>query len=92
MFTMYTICAYNKNIGSLLLVDCACYTQYKKAEKFRELLDNRKSYMGCLTYVSLKRNRINHMSVPIMLGSKLDYLIRGEEECLKTYVQWGCFC
>lgn len=71
-------------------MDCSCYGAYKEYKTFLKLvIDDRGSYMGCLCYKSHKKKRINHTSVPIMLGSYLDWCIRGEEECLKSRSLWG---
>jgi hypothetical protein len=45
--------------------------------------------MGCICYESKERKRIAHQSVPIVLGSYIDFLIRGERLVIDTRAQWG---
>lgn len=90
-FETYILCSYNKIFAKHLLIDCPeCYKDYNTPEKFIEtIITNRGSYMACICYESNVRNRIGHKSVPIMLGSYLDFRIRGEAEVLASRAQWG---
>lgn len=75
-----------------LMTNCPCYKKYSTREAFIEnIIDKRGSYMACLCYESTVRNRKSHLSVPIMLGSYLDYLIRGREALEECRAQWGLF-
>lgn len=89
-FETYILCSYNKLFASKLLVDCDCYNDYRLPEKFVEsIITNRGSYMACICYESNIRNRISHKSVPIMLGSYIDWCIRGHDEVLLSRTLWG---
>lgn len=73
-----------------ILVNCECYERYRKREAFiHNVITLRSSYMACLCYYANARKRINHRSVPIVLGSYIDYLIRGKEAILECRAQWG---
>jgi hypothetical protein len=73
-----------------LMIDCRCYDIYKDPETFkREVIIKRKSYVACLCYFFETRKRINHCTVPIILGSYLDYRIRGLSAVLECRAQWG---
>lgn len=75
-----------------LMTNCSCYHKYSTREAFVEnIIDKRGSYMACLCYESTVRNRKSHTSVPIMLGSYLDYLIRGRDALQECRAQWGLF-
>ena len=85
-----TLCSYNKQFANKLLIDCPCYDVYKDEETFIEkIITQRKSYMACLCYKSNTKKRINHLSVPIIIGSRLDWCIRGEEMLKKSRILWG---
>lgn len=71
-------------------MDCKDYDMYRGDGFIRNVILSRDSYLCCLTYKK-QRNRTNHRTVPIMLGSYLDYQIRGAEEVLKSQLFWGCF-
>lgn len=88
-FETYLLCSYNYLFKDHILVNCLDYEKYKSPEKFIEnVIKNRGSYMACICYESIQRNRINHVSVPILLGSLLDFQIRGEKAVLETRAQW----
>lgn len=73
-----------------ILVDCECYDRYRTKEAFvRNVIEHRSSYMACLCYYANARKRINHRTVPIVLGSYIDYLIRGKDAILECRAQWG---
>lgn len=84
------LCSYNHQMRDLLLVDCECYDLYRTREAFmRTVIAERRSYMACLCYCSKSRKRINHRTVPIVLGSYIDYTIRGYEAVRECREQWG---
>lgn len=73
-----------------ILVNCECYEKYRTREAFIDnVITSRTSYMACLCYYANARKRINHRSVPIVLGSYIDYLIRGKDAVLECRAQWG---
>lgn len=77
-------------IGKRLMIDCKCYDDYRDEERFIErVINERKSYFACITYASETRRRIGHKSVPIMLGSYIDYRIRGKAAVERSRAQWG---
>lgn len=89
LFNVYLLCSYNKYFDNIM-VDCPCYSIYKKPEDFiQNVIENRDSYMGCLCYVSSKRNRIAHRSIPIVIGSYVDFRIRGIEAVRESAPLWG---
>jgi hypothetical protein len=91
LFEAYLLSSYNYNVGSLLLLNCVdCYNRYRNADIFKTtIIDNRGSYMGCLQYESSIRTRITHCSVPIMIGSYIDFCIRGAETVIENRALWG---
>lgn len=89
-FEAYLLCSYNAQIGTRLLVDCDCYADYAVEELFIErIINERKSYLACITYDSQTRKRVGHRSIPIMLGSYIDYRIRGKAAVERSRAQWG---
>lgn len=89
LFNVYLLCSYNKHFENFM-IDCKCYDIYRTEDAFNEsVILNRGSYMGCLCYESLVRNRIGHKSVPIMLGSYIDFRIRGREAVVASAPLWG---
>lgn len=89
-FDTYFLCSYNYQMRKLLLVDCKCYDAYRTPESFQQrVIENRNSYMACLCYYSKARKRINHRTVPIILGSYIDFLIRGLDAVIECREQWG---
>lgn len=97
MFRNYYLLTYNKNIGKNLLHNCQCYkTDYADEEYFVEnTIRQQKSYMGCLCEIindgQTSRTRIAHKSVPIMIGSYIDFCVRGKDIVERDYSQWGAF-
>lgn len=84
------LCSYNHQMRDLLLIDCECYESYRTKEAFyRTVVTERRSYMACLCYCSKSRKRINHRTVPIVLGSYIDYTIRGYAAVRECREQWG---
>lgn len=74
------------------MIDCKCYEDYKHEQRFIErVINERKSYMACITYASESRRRIGHKWVPVMLGSYIDYRIRGKAAVEKSRAQWCAF-
>lgn len=91
-FELYLLCSYNENIGNRLHTNCHHYLRYKTEQAFKtNVVDQRGSYMGCFIYESNSRKRINHLSVPIMFGSFIDRLIRGDALYWDTRVIFGAF-
>lgn len=91
LFETYLLCSYNRAMRNLL-TNCPCYSKYSPEERFIEtIIDKRSSYMACLCYESTIRNRKSHNSIPIMLGSYLDFLIRGRNAVESCRAQWGLF-
>lgn len=89
-FEAYLLCSYNAQIGTRLLMDCGCYADYAVEELFIErIINERKSYLACITYDSQTRKRVGHRSIPIMLGSYIDYRIRGKAAVERSRAQWG---
>ncbi|CAI6374910.1 unnamed protein product [Macrosiphum euphorbiae] len=76
--------------NSWLLTNCMHYDDYRTEADFLEnVIRKRQSYMACLAYKANQRKRVNHQSVPIVLGTYLDYCIRGAEAVKRTRSQWG---
>ena len=103
-FDTYFLCSYNYKLverslmfdriksthSKYLMIDCRCYDIYKDPKSFeQEVIIKRKSYVACLCYVFETRKRINHCTIPIVLGSYLDYRIRGLQAILECRAQWG---
>lgn len=89
-YEAYLLCSYNLLVGRRFKVDCDCYKVYADEETFiREIINKRQSYMGCIAYKSYTRKLPLHRSVPIMLGSLIDYRIRGKAAVEKSRAQWG---
>lgn len=55
------------------------------------IVEKRESYMACICYRTSIRRRINHLSLPILLGSDIDSRIRGLEALKETHILWGSF-
>lgn len=71
-------------------MNCHHYEEFNTPEKFIEnIIKKRGSYMFCMCYESKQRKRINHKSVPIIIGSLIDYKIRGREALLASRALWG---
>lgn len=70
------------------MLDCKHYQKYRD-DFIGEIIDKRGSYMACLCYLSTQRNRVAHESIPIMLGSYIDFRIRGAKAVLEDRAQWG---
>lgn len=94
-FESYLLLSCSVNIGqrkeqdSWIMTNCYHYDDYREEDRFLEtVVKRRRSYMACLAYKH-HRKRINHVSVPIIIGSYIDYLIRGEEAVKRTRAQWG---
>uniref|UniRef100_A0A0C9RSD1 LEF-8_2 protein n=1 Tax=Fopius arisanus TaxID=64838 RepID=A0A0C9RSD1_9HYME len=89
-FDTYFLCSYNYQLHRFVLIDCPCYETFKIPDTFIEnVIIGRKSYMACLCYNSKSRKRINHSSIPIVLGSYLDYRIRGHKAVVECRQLWG---
>lgn len=90
-FESYIIASYNKNIGPRLMTDCHHYANYRHPETFiYNVIKCNLSYMGCLAYESKSRKRVSHSSIPILIGSYIDFCIRGKEAVENSRVHWGC--
>ncbi|ACH96194.1 lef-8 [Oryctes rhinoceros nudivirus] len=91
LFETYLLCSYNRAMKNLM-TNCSCYKKYSTREAFIEnIIHKRGSYMACLCYEFTVRSRKSPPSIPIMLGSYLDYLIRGREAVEECRAQWGLF-
>ncbi|AUQ43941.1 lef-8 [Esparto virus] len=92
LFLTYLLCSYNKHFENLM-IGCPCYKDYNtdnnNAAFIENVINKRGSYMACLCYESSKRRRVGHKSIPIMLGSYIDYRIRGPEAFMATSSLWG---
>lgn len=89
-FETYLLCSYNKNVGLKILTECDCYKLYSTEEAFvKTIIENRESYMACICYESNVRTRIGHRSIPIMIGSYIDYRIRGAKAVIESRSLWG---
>lgn len=88
LFDTYVLCSYNKVMKNLM-TNCKCYNFYKCGNFVDTIVEHRASYMACLCYGSQKRNRVSHKAIPIILGSKIDSLIRGNEALRECYNLWG---
>lgn len=75
------LCEWNVEVGPLLVVNCKCYKQYKND------FDNCLNYCSCLYRPQVA---VAHKCIPIVLGSYLDFLIRGPKQVLKDKPFWGC--
>lgn len=93
IFRNHYISTYNFEIGTRLLNNCKCYSMYKNENDFIEnIIKKQRSYMGCLCYQSSKsKQAVDHASVPIMVGSFLDYVIRGPDVVDRDKSYWGSF-
>ncbi|XP_025207329.1 uncharacterized protein LOC112603114 [Melanaphis sacchari] len=94
-FESYLLLSCSVNIGqrkeqdSWIMTNCYHYDDYRDEERFLEIVKhNRQSYMACLAYKH-NRKRIKHVSVPVIMGTYVDYLIRGEEAVKRSRAQWG---
>lgn len=88
-FEAFLLTTFNYQIGKRIIYDCSCYDEYNSAEKFEEnVIKRRNSYMACIRYDNNCR-KDNHKSVPILLGSFIDFHIRGRDEVIKSRAQWG---
>lgn len=103
-FETYFLCSYNRKMAECLfdlvkpghpkylMLDCPCYKIYQDPESFKNhVIIARNSYMACICYNSKfrKRKRTDHLAVPIVLGSYLDYRIRGLAAIVECRAQWG---
>lgn len=90
IFRNSILCEYNSVIGDMLVMNCGCYEIYRNEKRFiEEIIFQQNSYLGCI--VKKEKNRVTHRSIPIMLGSKIDFTIRGEEKVKRDQVLWGAF-
>lgn len=90
LYESHLLFSYDKQIAPYLSYNCKCYDEIKK-NLVENIINCRKSYMGCLMHKTGQRIRTNHKSVPIMIGSFIDYLIRGKEEVEKSRTIWCTF-
>ncbi|XP_039299741.1 uncharacterized protein LOC120355438 [Nilaparvata lugens] len=89
-FEYYLLGSYNAQVGCRLLINCKCYRDYNCETTFiQKIINERQSYMGCIAYESKTRKRVGHRSVPIMLGSYIDFRIRGKQAVQNSRAQWG---
>lgn len=79
---------YNYLFENLIINECICYNQYKNVvNSFLPI--NVKHYRACV--LDEKTNKVYHNILPIMLGSHIDFNIRGLENLKATYQLWGSF-
>lgn len=77
---------YNDNFSSYIIYDCACYEKYKN---FKEVIFEKSgSYLCCLIIVIDGYTKEFHLKWPIMLGSLIDWKIRGNQNDQNLH---GCF-
>ena len=89
-FESYILASYNHNVGIMADTKCSCYDCYSNEAVFiKTIIEERGSYMTCICYEAMIRTRTGHRSVPIMLGSYIDYIIRGRDAVLASRGQWG---
>lgn len=82
--------SYNHTLNDLILTNCICYQKYYIGGVFDEtVIDQRKSYMACVCYKSGERSRTRHVSIPIILGTYIDFLIRGKSTNFFEIKLWG---
>lgn len=79
---------YNKYCGRFLILNCSCYKRYKTEQRMIELVQSSSSYLGCAIRSD---GKINHCKFPIMLGSFLDFQIRGIDMVTRDCDRWGAF-
>lgn len=68
---------YNDNFSTYIIYDCACYEKYKN---FKEaVFEKSGSYLCCLIIVIDGYTKEFHLKWPVMLGSLIDWKIRGNQ-------------
>lgn len=73
MFTIFILQQYNYLFKDVLIYDCQCYEKYK-INFIKHVIVEKQNYFACI----YDRNKnIVHKSLPILLGSKVDLIIRG---------------
>lgn len=79
-----------KENGYAIMTNCECYKKYQPRERFlKTVIDERQSYMACLKYENGKKFNYEHCCIPVLFGTWIDYLIRGENEVQVSREQWG---
>lgn len=100
---LYILFCYNEHFRRRLAIDCPCYREYYATQDklLDTVIEKRRSYMACLCVrgVSNKRSRqgmqhtgdgrVLHCCVPIMIGSFIDYCIRGHDAVVENRALWG---
>lgn len=74
---------YNKNFAPYIIYDCGCYQDYAN---FKEVIYEKSgSYLCCLVVVVEGYTKEFHRKWPIMLGSFIDFRIRGKQNDSNLY-------
>ncbi len=82
-FTYVIIQQYNEKFSPIIIFDCPCYEKAYD-DIATKVLAARKSYLCCVLLPSLKKSQyvnhpslvINHLTLPVMIGSDIDIHIR----------------
>lgn len=73
------------------VLNCKCYEAYSTEKAFNEnIVNGKKPYKACY-FSDHQKILINHQQIHVMLGSYIDFLIRGEESVQKSRSKWGSF-
>lgn len=90
-YTNYIISLYNTLFQEMIINSCECYKMYKDFDQC--IFKNQNDYFCCIQlsfkFKEKTEKKISHRTLPVMLGSYIDYSIRGEENL--NYHQFGCF-
>lgn len=87
IYSNYLLLEYNKCFAPYLLYECNCYNDYR--ENFRNVIyENGNSYLACIIIQVEDEYKILHKKWPIMLGSRIDFMIRGGKNDDNLF---GCF-
>lgn len=60
----------------------------RRENLLKEKIRSRESYMFCIGREGKKQ--VDHLSVPIMIGSMMDFYIRGFDVVMADRYRWGC--
>lgn len=83
-----TIYTYNCQYKDFIL-ECECYEQFSTPNLFTDTIVNKKRhYKAC--YLS-KSGYIRHQARFVLLGSYIDFRIRGEHQVAQDRNYWGSF-
>ncbi|UVT30819.1 LEF-8 [Penaeus vannamei nudivirus] len=76
---------FNHLFSDCIIHNCPCYEKYKN---FNKLVINNDSYLCCIVVNDSNFCKTQHLKIPIMFGSFIDYSIRGEN--MTNVNQFGC--